>query len=152
MRVPQRLIAANAMTPMNDQAESDVEEVMQWLHVEEYTIQRDADNPIAFLSKMNRDKDTMYYHEAMEQHDSEHFVNVIIKEFKDHVEREHWLLINHSEVPEGVTIIPSVWIMKQKRDITTRKVIKYKARLNVYGGKQEHGVNYLETYSPVVGW
>ena len=42
--------------------------------------------------------------------------------------------------------------MKRKRDIVTRKVYKWKARLNVHGGQQEYGVNYLETYSPVVNW
>ena len=85
------------------------------MHVKEYNIQRDADNPIAFLSTMNGDKDTMYYHEAMKQHDSEHFVNSIVKEFNHHAERNHWLLISKLEVPEGVKIIPSVWSMKLKR-------------------------------------
>ena len=34
----------------------------------------------------------------------------------------------------------------------TREVYKYKARLNIHGGMQKHGVNYWETYSPVVNW
>jgi hypothetical protein len=42
--------------------------------------------------------------------------------------------------------------MKRKRDILTRKVLKYKARLNVHGGQQEFSVNFFETYSPVVTW
>jgi hypothetical protein len=42
--------------------------------------------------------------------------------------------------------------MKRKRDILTRKVLKYKARLNVHGGQHEFAVNYFETYSPVVTW
>jgi hypothetical protein len=42
--------------------------------------------------------------------------------------------------------------MKRKRDLATQEVYKYKARLNVHGGQQEHGVNYFETYSPVVAW
>ena len=42
--------------------------------------------------------------------------------------------------------------MQRKRDITTRRTIKYKARLNLHRGKQEYGVNYKEIYSPVVGW
>ena len=29
---------------------------------------------------------------------------------------------------------------------------KYKARINAHGGKQKHGVNYWETYAPVVNW
>ena len=34
----------------------------------------------------------------------------------------------------------------------TRQVYQWKVRLNVYGGQQEYGVTYLETYSPVVTW
>ena len=46
----------------------------------------------------------------------------------------------------------AVWAMKRKRDIKTRKVTKYKARLNVHGGQQEYRVNYFDTYAPVVTW
>jgi hypothetical protein len=42
--------------------------------------------------------------------------------------------------------------MKRKRRIKTREVYKWKARLNVHGGMQTHGVNYWDTYAPVVTW
>jgi hypothetical protein len=42
--------------------------------------------------------------------------------------------------------------MQRKRDLTTKKVIKHKARLNLHGGKQVYGMNYFETYAPVVSW
>jgi hypothetical protein len=42
--------------------------------------------------------------------------------------------------------------MHCKRDITTNEIKKYKARLNLHGGKQEFGTNYFETYAPVVTW
>jgi hypothetical protein len=42
--------------------------------------------------------------------------------------------------------------MQRKQDVTTGKVTKYKARLNLHGGKQEFGTNYYETYAPVVTW
>jgi hypothetical protein len=42
--------------------------------------------------------------------------------------------------------------MKRKRDILTRKVLKYKVRIKVHGGQQEYAVNLLETYSSVVTW
>ena len=33
-----------------------------------------------------------------------------------------------------------------------QQVYKWKARLNVHGGQQEHGVHYWDTYTPVVIW
>ena len=42
--------------------------------------------------------------------------------------------------------------MKRKRRILTREVYKWKARLTVHGGQQEYGINYWETYAPVVQW
>ena len=42
--------------------------------------------------------------------------------------------------------------MKRKRRIDTREIYKWKARLNIHGGKQEYGVHYWETYAPVVQW
>ena len=42
--------------------------------------------------------------------------------------------------------------MRRKRRITTGEVYKWKARLNIHGGKQEHGINYWETYAPVISW
>jgi hypothetical protein len=42
--------------------------------------------------------------------------------------------------------------VQRKRDLTTGKVTKHKARLNLHGGKQEFGMNYYETYTPVVTW
>ena len=39
-----------------------------------------------------------------------------------------------------------------KRNLTTNEITKYKARLNVHGGKQTYGVNYFDTYAPVVTW
>jgi hypothetical protein len=42
--------------------------------------------------------------------------------------------------------------MKRKRRIATREVYKWKARVNIDGSKQEEGVNYWETFSPVASW
>jgi len=42
--------------------------------------------------------------------------------------------------------------MKRKRRIATREIYKWRARLNVHGGKQTYGINFWETYAPVVQW
>jgi hypothetical protein len=42
--------------------------------------------------------------------------------------------------------------MQRKCNLTTNKIIKHKARLNLRGGKQVFGMNYFKTYAPVVTW
>ena len=107
-------------------------------------------HPIAYLAKNSAD--TMYYDQAINQPDRDQFIQAIVKEFNDHIDHKHWQLIPRSEVPKEQKVLPSVWSMKRKRDIKTQEVYKWKARLNVHGGKQTHGVNYWETFAPVVTW
>ena len=56
------------------------------------------------------------------------------------------------QVPKGTKLLDMVWSMRRKRRIKSQEVYKWKARLNVHGGQQEHGVHYWDTYAPVVTW
>ncbi len=96
--------------------------------------------------------DIMYLQQALRQPDASQFVDAVIQEGNGHVDNKHWTLIKRSKVPEGADVVPSVWSMRRKRDITTNEIKKYKARLNLHGGKQVFGMNYYETYAPVVTW
>ena len=115
-------------------SEGDYERYYDALHEEDFKLQDDMQNPISFVATSN--KDTMYWHQAMKQPDAEEFRKAAIKEFNDHCERKHWVLIERSQVPKGRNVLPAVWAMKRKRDILTGKITKYKARFNVHGGKQ----------------
>jgi hypothetical protein len=55
-------------------------------------------------------------------------------------------------MPEGATLLSSVWQMKRKRKTSTGEISKYKARMNVDGSKMIKGLHYEETYAPVVQW
>lgn len=57
-----------------------------------------------------------------------------------------------SNVPKGKLILPAVWQMKQKRDIRTREIKKWKVRLNIDGSCMKEGEHYDLTYAPVVSW
>ena len=103
------------------------------MHEEDYKIQEDIDNPIAF--KASGDPDLIYIHQAMRAPDRRHFISAMIKEVEDHVQRKHWKLIPILKVPLTTKILDLVWAMKYKRDIMTRKVSKYKARLNMHKGQ-----------------
>ncbi len=105
-------------------------------------------NPIAFHAEMMGDM--MYLQQALKQPDAKEFVQVVIKEVNGHVESNNWTLQKQSNVPEDVQIVPSVWSLQRKSDLTANKVKSHKARLNLHGRKQVYGMTYFETYAPIV--
>jgi hypothetical protein len=107
-------------------------------------------NPIAFHAEMMGD--IMYYNQALQQPDAKQFTNAVIKEVNGHFDNKHWKLVKKKDVPNNAQVVPSVWSMQRKCDLTTIEVSKQKARLNLHGGKQVYGMNYFETYAPVVTW
>jgi hypothetical protein len=109
------------------------------------------DNPL-LAYKASTDPDTMYLHEAMREPDREEFKKAMTKEVTDQMENGNFSVIRRADVPKGKTILPAVWQMKRKRDILTREVKKYKARLNIDGSRMRHGEHYDLTYSPVASW
>lgn len=112
--------------------------------------QDDMRDPVSFAASTN--PDVLYYNEAMAADDSEQFSEAMMKEVKSHENNEHWQIVRRSDVPEDMPILPSVWAFRRKRRIATNEVYKWKARINVHGGKQIHGINYWDTYAPVVSW
>ena len=100
--------------------------------------------------KATSDPDTMYMHEAMK--DAKEFRKAMQKEWDDQINNGNFTIVHRSEVPEGATVLPAVWQMKRKRDIMTRQIKKYKARLNLDGSKMKQGQHYDQTYAPVATW
>ena len=102
--------------------------------------------------KATSDPDTMYMHEAMKEKDAKEFRKAMQKEWDDQFNNGNFTIVHRSEVPEGATVLPAVWQMKRKRDIMTRQIKKYKARLNLDGSKMKQGQHYDQTYAPVATW
>jgi hypothetical protein len=123
------------------------EDLFHDAHIE---LQERMRNPIAFHAKMMGD--IMYLNQALRQPDAKEFMKAVVKEINGHVENKHWELVSRDTVPDDAQIVPSVWLLRRKRDLTTNDVKKHKAQLNLHGGKQVYGMNYFETYAPVVTW
>lgn len=117
---------------------------------EEYKIQHEMNDPIAFAANSN--PDDMYYHEAMKAPDRKQFVEAMDTEVQSHLENKNFELTEIKDLPPGTKVLPSVWAMKRKRRILSREIYKWKARLNLHGGKQEQGVHYWETYAAALKW
>jgi hypothetical protein len=139
-------MSACATTGCSDNGQT----VKDLLHNEHLALQDRKSHPIAFHAEMM--VDIMSLNQALCQPDAPHFIEAVITELNGHTDNKHWQLTKQSEVPPNVYVLPSLWSMRRKRDITTNEIKKYKARLNLLGGKQEYGMNYYETYAPVVTW
>jgi hypothetical protein len=75
--------------------------------------------------------------------------NQILSEF---VQPTQSSTVQNEMLSEIAQVVPSVSSMQRKRNLTTNKITKHKARLNLHGGKQVFGMNYFKTYAPVVTW
>ncbi|KAL7466170.1 hypothetical protein ACHAXS_006459 [Conticribra weissflogii] len=95
--------------------------------------------------------ETYTYVEMLKQPDARDFIAAMLKESSEHENRKHWEVIPRSEIPPGVKAIQAIWSFKRKR-FPDGSLNKHKARLCAHGGMQQWGVNYWETYAPVVNW
>jgi len=83
---------------------------------------------------------------AMMGPDSEKWLEAMKSEMESMYHNQVWTLV---EPPDGVKAIECKWVFKKKIDMDGNVDI-YKARLVAKGFKQIHGIDYDETYSPVV--
>ena len=105
----------------------------------------------AFASMSGSDNGVYTLKDVFKQDDIADFVSAMLSEVKDHEDREHWSMIQRSQMPAGAKTILSIWSFKRKR-FPDGRVMKHKARLCAHGGMQTWGENYWETYAPVVNW
>ena len=73
--------------------------------------------------------------------DSEKWLQAMKSEMQSMYNNQVWNLV---DPPEGVKVIGYKWVQKIKHDMT------FKSRLVAKGFKQTHGIDYDETFSPVV--
>jgi hypothetical protein len=74
-------------------------------------------NPVAFHAEMMGD--IMYLQQALRQPDAKKFMQAVVKEVDGHVDSNNWTLKKRNEVPDDAQIVPSVWSMRCKRDLTS---------------------------------
>lgn len=86
------------------------------------------------------------YEEAIQSENAKHWIRAMDDEFLSLQKNETWKLV---KLPKDRKPITSKWVYKVKRH-TDGTIERYKARLVVRGFSQRVGLDYQETFSPVV--
>lgn len=88
----------------------------------------------------------MTYEEATNSTEAAQWVGAIQNEFKAHEENNTWRLVKRT--PE-MRLIDSKWVFRVKKD-ADGKSHRFKARLCARGFQQKEGIDFKETFSPVI--
>jgi hypothetical protein len=91
------------------------------------------------------------YSQMLREEDNKQFFKAMEVELDDHEVQHHWTLMERVNMPPGAKTIMAIWSFKRKR-FPDGSLNKHKARLCAHGGQQTWGLDYWETYAPVVTW
>ena len=104
-------------------------------------------SPLALSMKANS-SDNPNWHQAMNGPLKDGYWNAMETEIDTLTEKGSWVVLDRQP---GMNVLPSTWAFKCKR-FPDGSVRKLKARFCVRGDKQKEGIDYFETYAPVVSW
>lgn len=104
------------------------------------------DDFISYLAMERSATDPMTVDEALDRPERELWLKAIEEEKKSLIDNNTWTL---ATLPQGKKTLDTKWVFKTKKN-SSGEVERYKARLVVRGCKQTEGIDYNETYSPVI--
>ncbi|XP_046472611.1 uncharacterized protein [Neodiprion pinetum] len=104
------------------------------------------DDYVLYLSQANEAIDPLTVEEALNGHEGQHWKRAMQEEYQSLIENDTWEL---TDLPPNRKPINSKWVFKTKTD-DKGNVLRHKARLVIKGCAQKRGIDYEETFAPVV--
>lgn len=98
------------------------------------------------MSMMAINDEPRTYQEAINSNEAQNWKDAMKSEYDSLLQNETWILV---EKPENQRVIDNKWVFKLKKN-PDDTIERYKARLVCRGFNQEYGIDYIETFAPVV--
>ena len=97
------------------------------------------------------DPDAPPWHIAMKSEQVDDWIQAAEGELSELSTKGTWTEMHKKDLPPGANVLPGTWALKVKR-FPDGRFRKFKARYCVRGDKQLEGIDYHQTYAPVVSW
>jgi len=111
----------------------------------------DISDPRVFnakFSKRGTDPDAPTFHQALSGIEADKYIEAMKEEITNLKRMNTWILVDRA--PQ-MKVLKGTWAFKLKRT-PDGVAYRHRSRFCVRGDQQEYGVNYFETYAPVVQW
>jgi hypothetical protein len=110
-----------------------------------------CDNPLAFAAGTKNNPDILSQGQMFKAHDQAKFLECQVPEIKGLCDANVFEFRDMSRLPSGARLLNAIWSYRRKRR-PDGVLLKYKSRICADGSQQQHGIDYWETYAPVVHW
>jgi hypothetical protein len=110
-----------------------------------------SDNPLTFVAGTKNNPDILLQAQMLRASDQDKFVESQQPEIQGLCDADVFDFKDMSELPSGARLLNAIWSYHRKRR-PDGVLLKHKSRICVDGSQQKYGVDYWETYAPVVHW
>lgn len=100
----------------------------------------------SLMATASSSQEPLTFRDAMNSPEKDEWYGAMEVELGSMVKNNVWELVDR---PKNVNIVKNKWVFKKKYD-STGNLNRYKARLVACGYSQKEGIDYSDTYSPVV--
>ena len=106
-------------------------------------------HPLAFAASAN--PNILTHAQAKRASDYDKFQIAMQDEIKNMMKKKIFEVVPRTIVPRQQRVLRAVWSHRRKTT-PSGEIYRHRSRLCVDGSQQQHGIDFTDTYSPVVNW